>query len=200
MILSRGQRFAKMDKQGGLNKGRGWEKLLKIDKRSLLCIRHPRVFSKYWSFFILAIGKLSSFEVVTYKKYLDANSFSWSSFISARQKTGSYPSPLETFFKEVDEEIEKLNNEIDTNINEIEEKHIAERLKFSRLQTGQNASLVSKYPDLHMFDPQLPKGWQRAEHDLRIASSLSDETSSSHNNGFNSDDESVIDMPVYYKK
>ena len=126
--------------------------------------------------------------------------FSLLSFIAARQKTGSYPSPLETCFNEVNEEIEKLSNELDTIIKEIEEKHVTERLRFSRMQTGQYASLVSKYPDLHMFDPQLPKGWRKVDQESRAESSQSHATSSSQNYNFGSDDEIAVDMPIYYKR
>lgn len=49
----------------------------------------------------------------------------------------------------------------------IENSHVKERLKLSKLQYARYEKLATMYPSLHLFDPEMPKRKKKAEEPYR---------------------------------
>ena len=110
----------------------------------------------------------------------------------ARAKVEAYPEVTDSLFNDVSEAIEALENAINASCTEIETRHMKERIQLSKMQMGKYEALLKMYPDLATFDPSIPKLNKQNEEDMVPMSNFNIEK--------NEDEDSLVDMPIYYKR
>ena len=111
----------------------------------------------------------------------------------ARAKVEAYPSVTDSLFNDVSEAIEALEIAINASFSEIETRHMKERIQLSKMQMGKYEALLKMYPDLTTFDPSIPKLKKQNEEAMVPMSNFNIEESEG-------DEDSLVDMPIYYKR
>ena len=64
---------------------------------------------------------------------------------------------------EILQAISDFETSIVSKLEDIEKSHEKERLILGKLQYARYAKLVAMYPNLHLFDPEMPKGKREEE-------------------------------------
>ena len=104
---------------------------------------------------------------------------------TGRAKIATPISDIDIMFKEIDEMVEQMAENLPKTVEEIEKKHTLERWKLSKMNVKDLKAIA---PDLTIFDEDLRP--QVSEENYNVPRYRFQESS----------DESDTDMPIYYKR
>ena len=102
---------------------------------------------------------------------------------------------MEQMANQLGQDIARLEDALNRMFTALDQKHMQEILKLNRMEYGLQAALVAKYPQLRMFDPDLP--FDPKINNKALYTPRNDEIEESTADA--SDEEDDQDMPIDYK-
>ena len=112
-----------------------------------------------------------------------------------RAKIESESVKMEQMANQLGQDIARLDDALNRMFTALDQKHMQEILKLNRMEYGLQAALVAKYPQLRMFDPDLP--FDPKSNNKALYTPRNDEIEESTADASDEDDDQ--DMPIDYK-
>ena len=128
-------------------------------------------------------------------KYLIIKSYQ-SLFQIDRAKVDTDTDFLKRLSEDILEDINNLESNVSANIEKIEHTHAKERLLLSKMKHGRYVKLVSMYPNLNLFDPELPK---MKKHEVEHSKSNAENKMRQKYYVSDDEDDDDIEWPMDYK-